>query len=397
MKFSAANLRKILKYLIVLALVSSNLIPTQKLLSVGYDIGWLHGVLWKRNADKFLKENRLALDYIDNFMKPLLDEDIDYRKHPRMFESIDVQLIDMCNYFEKIADYSRAIFLRGYFSIEDDDEEFKNLLNNAPQDLKKQHEMGVRYFKTSYAIMQFLKEFCFKVDHLLTTFEQKSQSLLQDNVKLDKADTNLAIIEYQFLNLSAIMVLDIIAIIVILRHTKRMLYFYFVSVLIVQLISIWLKWYLLHVAIAKDLVQYNMDKAKIIFGFEKPQLMLHILLMLGLLISMNDTEKSLRYLSQYLWLADTETQRIPEPILAVTITKEEKKMAEIFERFQCPVCFELMKGPLQIYSCSNDHFICSTCLNKPIMICPICRDDFKNQKPTRRFTSEQLLSNLLDS
>ena len=145
MKFSGVNLRKILKYSIIFAIVVSNLLPAQKLLNVAKRIGYVHGVLWKRNGDKFLKINRVTLDYVDNFMEPILDEDLDYKKHPRLFESIDVQLVDWCNYFEKIADYSRAIFLDGYFCIEDDDEEFKNLLNNAPQDLKKQHEMSVRY------------------------------------------------------------------------------------------------------------------------------------------------------------------------------------------------------------------------------------------------------------
>ena len=125
-----------------------------------------------------------------------------------------------------------------------------------------------------------------------------------------------------------------------------------------------------------------------------------MVLMLGLLISLNDTEKALKYLSQYLWSSDTENQRIPEPTTSVTIktiAKDEKKMGDIVDNFNCPVCLELMERPLKIYSCTNDHFICSTCLNKPILKCPICRDDFVFQKPTRRFTSEQLLSNLLDS
>ena len=140
-----------------------------------------------------------------------------------------------------------------------------------------------------------------------------------------------------------------------------------------------------------------MDTARIIIGYEKPHLVLHTVLMFGLLITLNDTEKSLKYLRQYLWSSDTKNQRIPEPIANVSTKKQKKKTVDILENFYCPVCFELMKAPLQIYGCFNDHFICSTCLNKPILKCPMCRVDFKNQKPTRRRTSEQVLSNLLDS
>ena len=400
MKISGEKLRKLLKYSIVIAIAVSIFIKLEKLRSFGHDIDALNGVLWKRNADQFLKECRRTFDSIDRFMEQVLD--MDNKQHRKNFEkaiwiaSTDVQLADMCSYFETIADFSRAIFLRGYFSIEDDDEEFKNLLENAPHDLKEQHEMDVRYnSRTTYAIMQFLKDFRFKLDLFLRMFEQKSKSLLHDDDKFYKAETNLTINEYQCTIFCLLFALDVIAIIAILRHTKKMLYFYFLSVFMIELINIGLKWWLLRVVISYDVIQYKMDKAKILFSFEKPQLVLHIVLMFGLLITLNDTEKSLEYLSQYLWPSDTKNQRIPEPITSVT--KAEKKTQDIFENFICPVCFELMKAPLKIYSCRNDHFICSTCLNKPIIKCPICRDEFKIQKPTRRRSSEQLLSNLLDS
>ena len=233
MKISGEKLRKHLKYSIVFAIVVSILITTQKLHSFVHDMNAISSVLWNRNADKlpkeflkeYLKESRLAQDSIDKFsdMEQLLPIDYDF----------DVQLVDMCNYFEKIADYSRAIFLRGYFCIEDDDEEFKNLLNNTPQDfLKRQHEikMNVRYFKISHATMQFINDIHFNFDRFLIMFEQKSKSLVQDNEKFDKASINLAIIEYQCSILCTLLALDIIAIIVIFRHTKKMLYFYFLSI-----------------------------------------------------------------------------------------------------------------------------------------------------------------------
>ena len=400
MKISGGKLRKLLKCSIVFVIVVSNLTTPQKILTVSIDVVNLEGVLWDRTTDKFLKQNRQWMDNVDNFMEKLLSEDFDYRKHPRTFEHIDLAMVEMCNNFEQIADQSRGIFLRGYFCIEDDDEDFKDLLDNAPKDLKTKHEMDVRYFKTTYAIMQFLKGFRFNFDLLLRYFEQKSQSLLQDNEKFNKADINRAINACQCNTLYILLALDIIAIIVILLHTKKMLYFYFISVFMMQVISNSLKWYVLKVVIALDVIQYNMDEAKIISSFEKPQLSLHMVLMFGLLITLNDIEKSFKYLSKYMWSSgssDTKNQRIPEPIANVSTKKQKKKTVDILENFYCPVCFELMKAPLQIYGCFNDHFICSTCLNKPILKCPMCRVDFKNQKPTRRRTSEQVLSNLLDS
>ena len=60
--------------------------------------------------------------------------------------------------------------------------------------------------------------------------------------------------------------------------------------------------------------------------------------------------------------------------------------------FKCPVCMEIMKKPLQILSCSNDHFICSECVkDSSIKECPICRESFMKNKPKRRYQSEKML------
>ena len=70
---------------------------------------------------------------------------------------------------------------------------------------------------------------------------------------------------------------------------------------------------------------------------------------------------------------------------------------EILSEFDCPVCFELMSLPKRIYSCSNDHFICSLCLTDPRMFqCPQCTEDFKTVKPNIRHTSERCLTKLLE-
>lgn len=60
------------------------------------------------------------------------------------------------------------------------------------------------------------------------------------------------------------------------------------------------------------------------------------------------------------------------------------------EDFECPVCFELMVAPRQIFSCGNGHFLCSDCLRNPkIKSCPICRDNFNTRKPKRSIKAEK--------
>ena len=67
--------------------------------------------------------------------------------------------------------------------------------------------------------------------------------------------------------------------------------------------------------------------------------------------------------------------------------------------FECPVCLCQMADPIQIFGCSNDHLICSNCLedlekrksdNK--YKCPICLEDFNKKEPKRRFTYERIVN-----
>ena len=76
--------------------------------------------------------------------------------------------------------------------------------------------------------------------------------------------------------------------------------------------------------------------------------------------------------------------------------KIQKSCDELLSEFDCPICFELMSSPKRIFSCSNDHYICSICLTDPkLEACPQCREDFKVHKPNVRHTSEQILARLL--
>jgi transposase-like protein len=71
------------------------------------------------------------------------------------------------------------------------------------------------------------------------------------------------------------------------------------------------------------------------------------------------------------------------------------EMTDIVEEFDCPVCFDQMVSPKKIYSCSNDHYICSICLADPkIFQCPQCREDFVINNPTRRISTERIAAKM---
>ena len=59
------------------------------------------------------------------------------------------------------------------------------------------------------------------------------------------------------------------------------------------------------------------------------------------------------------------------------IRKKEKNFSTSLgrkkERLMCPVCYDLPSG--EIFSCSNQHMICSDCLPQLVNnICPSCRE-----------------------
>ncbi len=64
--------------------------------------------------------------------------------------------------------------------------------------------------------------------------------------------------------------------------------------------------------------------------------------------------------------------------------------------FVCSRCFKLMAPPLKIFSCSDEHYTCSKCLEiKAVTNCVACLEDFTKEEPKRRATAERLLENLL--
>lgn len=57
--------------------------------------------------------------------------------------------------------------------------------------------------------------------------------------------------------------------------------------------------------------------------------------------------------------------------------------------YEYPICQEDMKPPLKIFACINDHYLCSDCLKKDLKNCPMCRDNFEENPPSRRPLAEK--------
>ena len=89
------------------------------------------------------------------------------------------------------------------------------------------------------------------------------------------------------------------------------------------------------------------------------------------------------------------TEEIPHTE-EVNMKKDDNQQTKL-EHFECPVCMEVMEAPLQIFSCTNGHLICSDCLKSgSLTACPMCREDFKKLVPKRRAKMEELLVLILD-
>ena len=53
--------------------------------------------------------------------------------------------------------------------------------------------------------------------------------------------------------------------------------------------------------------------------------------------------------------------------------KNKKKMSQIMEMLECPVCLDYPRGG-PIFNCSNGHIICCVCKPGVKGMCPTCRD-----------------------
>lgn len=48
--------------------------------------------------------------------------------------------------------------------------------------------------------------------------------------------------------------------------------------------------------------------------------------------------------------------------------------------FECPICFEEMKPPTEIWQCDSGHTLCGNCKNQPLVKnCPTCSEDIRGR------------------
>ena len=62
------------------------------------------------------------------------------------------------------------------------------------------------------------------------------------------------------------------------------------------------------------------------------------------------------------------------------------------EELECVVCLEVPDG--NVFSCSEQHILCSKCKQKIILLCPICRQNFTKTPPTRNKLAEKMILKL---
>ena len=62
---------------------------------------------------------------------------------------------------------------------------------------------------------------------------------------------------------------------------------------------------------------------------------------------------------------------------------------------ECVVCIEVPQHPIQIFSCSNHHLLCTKCKNNPVISkCPVCKQNFAKTPAKRNRLAEKMIEML---
>jgi len=95
---------------------------------------------------------------------------------------------------------------------------------------------------------------------------------------------------------------------------------------------------------------------------------------------LGDLENS--YKKEHAQATDQATHKMKtvQPNLSFDV-KEEKPTDDIGKELECPVCFNQMRPPTQIWQCGQGHAICETCKTNPKLnnTCPNCRKKIPNR------------------
>ena len=76
----------------------------------------------------------------------------------------------------------------------------------------------------------------------------------------------------------------------------------------------------------------------------------------------------------------------------LTISDSEPTLnQELSDEISCPICFEEMLPPKQIFCCPNGHPICSNCDQK-VKICPVCRQNYVKDSRRNHFAERLIIA-----
>jgi hypothetical protein len=64
------------------------------------------------------------------------------------------------------------------------------------------------------------------------------------------------------------------------------------------------------------------------------------------------------------------------------------------EELQCVICLDVPRADTHIFSCLEQHLICTACNQKRLSSCPICRQSFEQSPQARNRLAEKMIRRL---
>ena len=97
--------------------------------------------------------------------------------------------------------------------------------------------------------------------------------------------------------------------------------------------------------------------------------------------------------------AENGLKSLLEPLIPNTSVEQLKSVLQVQENacreLECIVCIEVPLPPNQIFSCSNQHLLCTKCkINPVISKCPLCKQDFAKTPAERNRLAEKMIQML---
>jgi hypothetical protein len=71
-----------------------------------------------------------------------------------------------------------------------------------------------------------------------------------------------------------------------------------------------------------------------------------------------------------------------------------KVKTEARDELECVVCLEVPSLGFQVFSCLEHHLLCSDCAKHILQSCPVCRQNFMQNPPTRNRLAEKMIQRL---